>query len=192
MTEGETEEVTREYDRGEEASGGRKGRVESYKTGYKRGEEASPMGNPESLRSFTEMRRGEGCSPEVVWGRAFEFMSNIAEVGSNLGKLGCCMAWMICQAESSKVSSEKVIPIWGLLAGFGAGPLAVHRSRKKGTFPIRLGELHILWEVLVRSTLDEVIADVHGCFAVYSIAISKLAAGRLKWDAGEAGKSESY
>ena len=159
VTLGHSPSLGHRYDRGEEASevGGEteKGRDVIYK----RGEEASRWKKRGGVRSLTEMRGEESRCPEVVWGSAFEFMAQIAEVGSSLGKLGCCMAWMICQAEIAKVSSEKVTSIWGLLAGFGAGPLAVHRSQKKGAYPLRLGELHILWEALVRSSLQEVTAD---------------------------------
>lgn len=151
-------ELLEAYDRGEEASE----LTDQDETGkderYKGGEEASQR-REDRGRDDERRKRGEGPRSGVRWGKGFEFMARLAEVGTSLGRLGLCMAWMVCQAEEAKQSEKRLMSIWGLLAGMNAGPMAVHRPLSKGAYPLRLGRLRHLWEKLVRLDLEEAVSD---------------------------------
>ena len=129
-----SQEKKDEYKRGEEASQDEERKKErSYEGSYKKGEEA--------LQRREERERDEENKdpPCLNWGRGFEFVANLAEVGSDLATLGCAMAWMVVQAEKHRRMSGRSKSLWSFLAGPFAGSTAVHRPLKKRTFPIRLG-----------------------------------------------------
>ena len=157
VTGGHLFEVMLDYDRGEEASGGEKKVREKDEAVYERGEEASRDDENKEEDETIGMRQHEYSGLDIDWGRGFEFIGQLAGVGSNLGKLGVCMAWMVCQAKLAKDASRSLKTIWGLLAGFDAGSPAVHRSYKKGAYPLRLGRLSDLWEILARRKMSEVL-----------------------------------
>lgn len=152
-------ELLEAYDRGEEASEltdqEETGKDESYKGGEEASHRSEDRGRDDERRE-----RRKGPRSEVRWGKGFEFMARLAEVGTSLGRLGLCMAWMVCQAEEAKQSEQRLMSIWGLLAGTNAGPMAVHRPLSKGAYPLRLGRLRHLWERLVRLDLEEAVSDV--------------------------------
>lgn len=147
-------QLLEDYDRGEEASGEELDETVLGKGDYKRGEEASQGRRLE--REESERMRGVEEDPRgTVWGKGFEFIARLAEAGTSLGRLGVCMAWMVCNAEVAKQTSSSLKAIWGLLAGMDAGPKAVHRSYKKGAYPLRLGRLRDLWGKLVRLSFED-------------------------------------
>lgn len=143
-------QLVEECDRGEEASGIEEEVKKGRKKGHKRGEEASLLRKGNEGED-TERREAVASVQDTQWGDGFEFVSRLAEVGSSLGRLGVCMAWMICH----KQKERRLKAIWGLLAGMNAGPLAVHRSCNKGAYSLRLGRLRDLWEKLVRLSFQD-------------------------------------
>ena len=83
-----SQEKKEEYKRGEEASQDEERRKErSYEGSYKKGEEA--------LRRREERERDEENKdpPCLNWGRGFEFVANLAEVGCKLGG-GWWLGWL--------------------------------------------------------------------------------------------------
>ena len=141
--------VNEEYKRGEEASHEEnRGKERSLKGRYKKGEEALP---DEEEKEVREERKDP---PGLNWGRGFEFVAKLAEVGSDLATLGCAMAWMVVQAEKHRRLSGRSKSLWSFLAGPFAGSTAVHGPLKKRTFPIRLGSLWKLWATLEDCSLE--------------------------------------
>eukprot|EP00434_Breviolum_minutum_P022771 symbB.v1.2.020089.t2/scaffold1672.1/size106478/1 len=124
------------------------GKERSLKGRYKKGEEALP---DEEEKEVREERKDP---PGLNWGRGFEFVAKLAEVGSDLATLGCAMAWMVVQAEKHRRLSGRSKSLWSFLAGPFAGSTAVHRPLKKRTFPIRLGSLWKLWATLEDCSLE--------------------------------------
>lgn len=116
---------------------------------YKRGEEASQR---ERREDEDERKRS---TPDFKWGRGFEFVARLAEVGSDLASFGCAIAWMIVQAEKSQRMTGRTKALWSFLAGGYAGSTAVHRPQKKGAFPIRLGSLRRLCGALEEVSLED-------------------------------------
>ncbi len=175
---GEVKNAREEYKRGEEASqknsmsryeDAAEGRTEDF---YERGEEASRPHeglwvtedeDEEALEKGNagsrESRRGVALEDplDFNWGRGFEFVARLAEVGKDLATFGCALAWVVLQAERCRGRSKREKAVWSLLAGMFAGQNAVRRPQRKRAFPIRLGKLRRLAEALGERKLEDAV-----------------------------------
>ena len=118
-------------------------------------------------RQAGEARRGSCEVGDAGTGRAslasdlqlesFNGLKMVVAEGYSLCRIGCILAWLVVHAVPGGEAAEQWNVFQWLTAQGGAGRSAVHRTPKRESFPLRLGELDRVVDALGDSALLDVI-----------------------------------
>ena len=106
----------------------------------------------------TEREEGKGSEDEFLK-KGLQAFGKLANEGCSLKKVGILLAWLAVRAGHEKETRMVSVALKNLMPALGAGNCAVHRSRKRETFPIRIGELAALADKLAAYSFKKVCAE---------------------------------